>query len=131
MKKAFVFCFALLTSMLSMATTVGMHLASVHERAGFNNTNLGGYVRFENGATVGAYRNSINQDTVYAGYTWRVGDGPFSVSAVALTGYQYPIVATLIPSLEVPIADHVHARVFLVVAPEKSSALSMALEVEQ
>lgn len=60
---------------------VGLHVASVHlpEREGMNDVNPGAYVILENGATLGAYRNTLRQPSVYAGVTW--SRGPFSLTA--------------------------------------------------
>src|SRR5438045_253932 len=56
------------------AVTVGLHLASVHlPKRDFNNTNPGLYVRTDGGWTAGAYRNSLNRTSAYAGYTMEWG----------------------------------------------------------
>lgn len=55
---------------------IGMHIGSAHidpdpwlKYRGVNNFNPGLMVEFKSGATLGAYRNSINETSVYAGYT--------------------------------------------------------------
>ena len=56
-----------------------------------NNLNLGAYVLFENGVTLGTYRNTLRRQTVYAGYTWQ-GE-TFGLMVAAGSGYQLRRVA--------------------------------------
>jgi hypothetical protein len=68
---------------------VGLHLASHHfpDDEGYNNVNVGAYARFDNGLTIGGYRNSIRRNSFYAGYTQAL-PGPFSVTVGAISGYK-------------------------------------------
>lgn len=81
-------------------THVGLHLGSVHDRAGFNNLNLGlafrwaeksGMLGADTGAFVaGVYCNSLNTPSVYAGYEleWEVAQNwSASIAAGLVTGY--------------------------------------------
>ena len=72
MKHLTAFFLAALCSGMASAQTFGMHLGSQHNpdpggRA--NNLNPGLYVRFDNGASLGFYKNSVNRDSTYFGYT--------------------------------------------------------------
>lgn len=97
---------------------IGVHLGTVHNGAGFEDVNPGMYVVWDNGATVGAYRNSEGAGSAYAGWTW--GKGLVSLTAMAVTGYQRaPIVPGLVPSIRVPLGDRSAARVSFILAPEK------------
>lgn len=79
-----------LVPFMAAAQVFGLHLGSIHDpdpgnKA--NNTNPGLYVRLDNGFTVGAYKNSLHQDTGYVGWTtpefWRV-----SVTLGVASGYR-------------------------------------------
>jgi hypothetical protein len=84
------FFLLLLFPMLASAQTVGLHLVSGHEHGGLNNINPGVYVRFDNGVTFGAYRNSYKRVSTYLGYTAEVFADRVSlgVTVGAITGYQ-------------------------------------------
>jgi len=87
----------------AMAQTVGIHAASKHLPAyeWQNNANPGAYVRFDSGATVGAFRNTLRRTTVYAGWTWTDVVGPVDVMAAAATGYRVaPLVPLVMASVE-------------------------------
>lgn len=68
-------------------TTVGLHLVSHHASSDpmQNNVNPGAYL-IRDGWTVGAYRNTLKRDSVYAGHTW--DRGPFSITAGFVSGYE-------------------------------------------
>jgi hypothetical protein len=70
------------------AQTMGLHVASVHLPAGdgMNNANPGLYARWHNGATVGAYYNSLRRVSLYAG--WTIEQGPFALTVGLVSGYQ-------------------------------------------
>ena len=84
------------------AQTFGLHVGSYHDKPGFNNVNPGAYVRFANGVTAGFYRNSIDRDSVYVGYTAERFIGPvgFAVTAGAITGYRHDVLPLLVPSIK-------------------------------
>lgn len=82
------------------ACTVGVHLATYHfdRSAGFNETNLGGYVVCDRWAA-GAYRNSERADSSYAGYTYSLG--PVDVVVGVVTGYKRGPMPMVLPSVKV------------------------------
>ncbi len=67
---------------------LGVHLFSAHVPAqdGQNNDNWGAYVSLADGVTLGAYRNTINRQSVHLGYAWK--SGPFAVELGVVSGYQ-------------------------------------------
>lgn len=74
--------------MITCATLIlGLHLVSHHnpELPLQNNTNPGVYAECD-GWTVGAYKNTLDRTSAYAGYTWHWG--PASLGAGAITGYR-------------------------------------------
>lgn len=68
---------------------VGLHMASYHFQPATyypqNNVNPGVYAECD-GWTAGAYRNTLDRPSVYAGYTWHRGS--LGLSAGAVSGYQ-------------------------------------------
>jgi hypothetical protein len=97
---------------------VGLHLGTVHHGQGFEDFNPGAYAVWDGGATLGAYRNSEGAPSAYLGWTWEAG--PLGLTAMAVTGYRRaPVLPGLIPSLCVPLAGGLGARVSLILAPEK------------
>jgi hypothetical protein len=86
--KALLLLFFVLTA---NGQTIGLHLGTAHTHGGLNGVNPGVYARFDNGATVGAYRNSFNRTSVYAAYTMETNVLPNVTAAIAIgavTGYQ-------------------------------------------
>lgn len=79
-----VLLFALFAGAAS-AQTFGLHLVSLHDEPGLNNKNPGAYVRFDNGVTLGTFKNSIGRVSFYAGYT--IERGPFALTVGAISGY--------------------------------------------
>ena len=112
------------------AVTVGLHLASVHlPKRDFNNTNPGLYVRTDGGWTAGAYRNSLNRTSAYAGYTMEWGR--LAVTGGAVTGYAEKVQPLLVPSMKVATLGGVSARVAFIPRVEKrieSHVLHLSLE---
>jgi hypothetical protein len=80
--------FASCTPAPATAATYGLHVSTVHIPASdhLNNVNPGAYVRYDNGATAGFYRNSYKRLSVYAGWTWE--SGPFALTVGGITGYK-------------------------------------------
>lgn len=93
------------------AQVLGMHTASVHvpSYSWQSNENPGLYLRTQSGLTVGAYRNTLSRQTVYAGWTWPVA-GPVDMTLAAATGYR---VAPVVPMavLSVPLAPRTWSQV--------------------
>lgn len=109
------------------ACVLGLHLLSAHVSPGFETVTPGAYVTCDNGATFGAYRNSIGRPSLYAGHTWQ--RGRFALSAVALTGYPLaPVVPGLIPSVSFGLGAKTSGRLALVLAPRGGSAVHFSVE---
>jgi hypothetical protein len=86
--KALLLLFFVLTA---NGQTIGLHLGTAHTHGGLNGVNPGVYARFDNGATIGAYRNSIGRNSAYAAYTMETPIRPSISAALAVgivTGYQ-------------------------------------------
>ena len=104
MKHIFIAAIAAISLSAAAQTAIGLHLVSVHDTAGFNNSNPGVYVN-HNGITAGIYHNSERKTSTYVGYTFS-GDLPLSmkwgVTVGAITGYSIkPVELMLIPSIAI------------------------------
>lgn len=88
MSRALVAAALALAASAAGAQTVGLHLVSHHfpSESYLHDVNPGVYVRFDNGATLGAYRNSFGRASAYAG--WTLEHGPFALTLGAVSGYQ-------------------------------------------
>ena len=77
----------LLSPVAAQTTILGVHTISYHDHGYFNNNNAGVYIE-HNGWTGGYYKNSINQDSVYAGYVlqWPLPVNPVFQSASVMGG---------------------------------------------
>lgn len=78
-----------LLSLASQAQTIGLHCCSIHDPDPHhlaNNGNLGMYVRFDNGFTMGGYVNSFKRETYYVGWTTNEW---YRLSATALVASGY------------------------------------------
>jgi hypothetical protein len=58
----------------------------------------GVYYRTDEGWTVGAYRNSLSKNSVYAGCTWKFF-GLLEVTTAGVTGYYDLVQPLLVPSV--------------------------------
>lgn len=130
---AFVAAVFLLLSNVAHANTYGLHVGSHHfPNEGRNNFNPGAYVKFDNGATFGGYRNTINKATFYAGYS--VEFGPLGVSLLAATGYKeltgYTITPMIVPSLKLPSVWGVSPRLSYIPKAEKAKSHVLHLSIE-
>jgi len=119
----------ILTSATSQ-TTIGTHIATAHTSPGFNDSNPGLYVRFENGFTAGSYFNSERRQSSYAGVTFPVFDGAFDVSVLALSGYLSGVVPAVVPSKRVNLGGGFSARLSLLAPPKSTAAFHFSLEKE-
>ncbi|WP_280152956.1 hypothetical protein [Piscinibacter sp. XHJ-5] len=100
------------------AGTVGVHLGSVHFPARhFNNVNPGLYWRSDAGWTLGAYRNSLDRTSAYAGYSWQWR--ALALTAGGVTGYADDVQPLLVPSVALFSAQGVTARVAFIPRVEK------------
>ena len=79
------------------AATIGIDTVSVHipHESYLSGLNPGAYVRFENGLTGGAYRNSFDRLSLWAGYTAEAG--PFALTVGAVSGYQMETTTSVVP----------------------------------
>lgn len=92
--RALILAFACLGA---QAQTIGLHMASLHiPNSGLQSFNPGLYYKSQDGITVGAYRNSLNRLSVYAGLT--IENGPFALTGGILYGYQRRSVCTTRPA---------------------------------
>ncbi len=83
------------------------------------------------GFTLGAYRNSVDRDTVYAGWTWRTGHsvGPFTdltLTAAAATGYPEARVVPLLAAAATIGRGDYAPRILWV--PHRTQPVSLAIE---
>ena len=76
----------LLSPVAAQTTTIGLHGFSYHDRGHFNNENHGLYLEHK-GYTGGFYKNSLNKDSAYLGYSlhWALPENPV-VHSVSLLG---------------------------------------------
>jgi hypothetical protein len=82
----------------AMAGTIGLHIGSHHMPAKtYNNANPGIYYRGDEGWTAGVYRNSLRDNSFYAGYTWKFGK--LDVTTAGVTGYFHKVQPLLVPSV--------------------------------
>ncbi len=97
----------LFASSLAVAQShVIVHVASVHTKAGYNNTNPGIGLRWADaqgdGPVAGVYYNSESSTSVYAGYTWNwqvAGPVSAQLTVGGVGGYKRAaIVPMLLPS---------------------------------
>ena len=106
---------------------IGLHLGSVHRHEGMNNFNPGVYARWENGFTAGTYRNSMNRQTVYAGWTWHDEDDRFAVTLGGATGYSRKVEPIIVPSVRVGLTDTMSMRLALA-ACKNNPAIHLSIE---
>ena len=83
---AFILSLTLLSPVAAQTTTIGLHGFSYHDNGKFNNENYGLYLEHK-GVTGGFYKNSLNKDSGYVGYTlhWPLPENPI-VQSVSLMG---------------------------------------------
>jgi hypothetical protein len=102
----------------AVAGTWGLHLVSHHFPArDFNNINPGVYWRGDAGWTLGAYRNSLERTSAYAGYSWKWRT--LALTAGGVTGYADDVQPLLVPSLALFSVRGVTARVAFIPRVEK------------
>jgi hypothetical protein len=66
---------------------IGLHLASVHGRDGYNDMNPGLYVQTECGIVVGGFYNSYRKPSVQIGWRGEPEHLPVFIEAGVVTGY--------------------------------------------
>lgn len=112
---------------------VGAHLATWHAKPGFEAATYGIYARWDNGATLGALRNSEGRASVYLAKTWSTADGRFSLTAGGITGYRSASVNPLVvPSVALPLSRRSAVRLSFLPQSNRggSAALHVSLEFQ-
>ena len=113
--------------------TVGAHLATGHNRGGRDPYNPGLYLRTPGGWTVGAYRNSYRNTSVYGAYTAQWLDGRVALTTGLVTGYGAAAVLPLVvPSVRIGLGNSgLNARLsYLPKPPSYGTAAGLHLSVE-
>lgn len=118
------------------AVAIGAHLYTHHfdeQFAGMKDFNPGAYARFDNGVTVGGFRNSFERTSLYLGYTWRTENDRFALTVAGTTGYAYAKVSPMFaPSVRIGLWEGFSARVAYVPrAPRIGAAHGLHLTVER
>lgn len=147
---------------LEAPAVIGLHLHSAHGddgkqpsgSFGWNDNNLGAYARWSNGATVGAYRNSLSRDSVYAGWTLSDSADRFAITLGAVSGYdkltgdtsarsavrcdvdhgcrevhvKSVILPLIVPSVRIGITERFSARLSALVQPGFPWAIHLSVE---
>jgi hypothetical protein len=146
-----------------LPTTVGLHLASSHtERGrsasagdrGWNNHNSGIYAMWDNGATLGTFKNSLYRQSTYLGWTASDRTNTASLTLGVISGYdkltdnvgdhqdmrcdsakgcrlvslKSVILPLLVPSIRIGITDKLSARLSLLAVPRQPLAAHLSLE---
>lgn len=118
------------------AGTVGAHLATHHfgMRPGdrLESVTPGVYLRTDAGLTLGLYRNSHALPSAYAAWTWQTSSGRFALTAGAVTGYPAaPVMPLLVPSVRLPLAQRIAARIAFLPKPMKHGHAGLHLSIER
>jgi hypothetical protein len=76
---------------------IGLHVLSLHSpgtwiddlghEVRYNKATNGIYARAANGFTFGAYTNSYDKASAYAGWTWQTENKRWAITAAGVTGY--------------------------------------------
>lgn len=80
---------------------VGVHLLSVHDKAGFRTVTPGVYCKMANGFTAGVLNNSEGRLGVYAGKTFEDSSKTVGLTVGVITGYSAPVTPLIVPSVYV------------------------------
>jgi hypothetical protein len=115
---------------------LGLHLFSTH----LGDLDPGAHPRWltpglyavtPSGLTLGAYRNSVDRDTVYGGWTWRTGRsvGPLTditFTVAAATGYpEAKVVPLLAAAATIGSGDYAPRLLWV---PHRTQPVSLAIE---
>ncbi len=127
------FALALFAATSANSTTIGLHLGSVHDKSGFNDTNPGVYLKTDEGYTVGTVYNSVNKQALYAGYTFSRNLGKVEIAATVggITGYSLPVTPMIVPSVTVGITNNFSARVNFLAKVHKDGANALHFTIER
>ena len=114
------------------ADILGVHVASVHDRSGFCNLNLGAYYRWQAGWQVGGYRNSDCRASFYGG--WHVetsGRVRVGLGLGAVTGYKGEgVLGVVMPSVAFSVTERQSARLIFLPRRDPKSAAVLHLTIE-
>lgn len=125
-------CLASFPTFSAPPEKIGIDIGSWHTKPGFNNVNPGAYAVWKGGYIVGAFYNSFEHTTVHAGKLWNVGDsGKFGVYTGLGTGYEWPLVPLIVPSMALPLGRGVSARISVMLDPRPDTAQALHLSVER
>ena len=135
---------------LAEDVTVGVHMASYHtssqywhdgQQYDYNNINPGLYIRFPSGATIGAFKNSYNQGSVYGGWTFNLleySGFTLDLTVGVVSGYQgYSsgsngvVKPMVLPSIATPeLFDGVRGRLSVIPSTQSDVPTVLHLSVE-
>jgi hypothetical protein len=117
-------------SLSAQADTMGVHVATWHEKPGFNNVNPGLYYRTASGFQIGGYYNSNERLSLYAAQVWQWGW--FSITAGVVTGYEKPIMPLILPSVRVLHTKDFDLNLSFIpqVTPKGSAAIHLSISKE-
>ncbi len=127
----------MLAELCCTVAAVGLHVGSAHldqagwmKRQSINDVNVGAYVRYTSGLTLGTYKNSFDDQSIYAG--WTVSHGPFSATVGGITGYPGRRVnLMLVPSVNVPLSDGWSVRLAYLPRTKQTGAHVVHLMLER
>jgi hypothetical protein len=145
-----------------LPAVVGLHLVSYHAEKGgssssgdrgWNNRNLGVYARWDNGATIGTFKNSLYRQSAYLGWTVSDYSNTVSLTLGAISGYdkitsgmgdhqdircdksgcrlvnlKSVILPLIVPSVRIGITEKLAARIAILAVPKHPVAAHLALE---
>jgi hypothetical protein len=103
-------------------TEVGVHVGSIHVPPHhFNDFNPGAYAIVDNDYVVGAYRNSVRKNSLYAAYLahYQHVDVIYGVA----TGYNSWVMPMIAPSWKIHITDRASTRLLLLPAWSKGKPM--------
>ena len=116
--------------------SIGLHTVSQHSAAGYNGVNPGVYLHWANGLTLGAFRNSYEHDSAYAGWLWHIDhEHRFGVLFGAVTGYgstteRMALAPLVAPSFRWGLGDGMSARVSWFADPRHGAVQVLHLSIE-
>ena len=99
---ACVFLAAMLSGVTAKASdgaSYGIHIASFHDKSGFNTITPGVYYKASSGLTVGILNNSEGNFGAYAGKTFETDNRVFGLTVGVITGYSSAVTPLVVPSL--------------------------------
>jgi hypothetical protein len=125
-----------LAQLVSPLVALGLHVASLHSEPGFEGNNPGVFVRWANGTTVGALRNSYGNTSFYGGWLWTDKVfGRYALFLGAASGYgnteeRRSLVPILGPSARFEISESIALRLTYFPEPRQGGAQVLHLNLE-